>query len=136
MDRISQWLGARPHRATVVNVLMLAAILALAGSGPLYAVVGGGAAFAAAAFFVVRAVRRTVGSGGGNLYQLALTWIPGVLAACLALIALRLIVTEPAGTLAHGLGAALFAIELAMLSLAGADLSPARAGAGSSTGAA
>lgn len=136
MDRISQWLGARPHRATVVNVLMLAAILALAGSGPLYAVVGGGAVLAAVLYFAARAVRRTVGPGAGNLYQLALTWIPGVLAAGLALVALRLIVTEPAGTLAHALGAALFAVELAMLALAGADLAPARTGRDGSTGAA
>jgi hypothetical protein len=124
IERASQWLGARPHRATVINVAMLSAILAMVSSASLYLVVGGGAVMLAGGYVLLRAARRTLATRASlNLYQLALLWMPGILAVCLALVALHLVTTMPVASLAYGLGALLFAAEMVMLVLAGADLS-------------
>ncbi|MBS7538893.1 hypothetical protein [Ancylobacter lacus] len=125
MERISKWLGARPHRPTVINLIMLSALLAIISSASLYGVIGGGAVLLAGSYFLFRVVNRTFASGDAmNFYQIALLWIPGVLAICLALVALLLVITNSAASLAYALGAFLFTAELAMLTLAGADLSP------------
>lgn len=124
LQGISDWLETGPHRATIVNVVMLSAILAIADSAALYMLVGGGVVLLAAGHFVLRAVGRTYARRHAmNPYQLALIWIPGGLAICLAVVALGLVTADSASRLAYGLGALLFAVENAMLTLAGAELS-------------
>lgn len=124
MERILDWLGERRHRATVVNLVMLSAILAVASSAALYRVVGGGALALAALFFLARALRRSVaGRRHTNTHEIVLTWVPGALAIVLALGGLELVTSNAPASLAYGLGAILFTAELAMLALAGADLS-------------
>lgn len=121
MDRISRWLGAAPHRAGIVNVVMLSAILALAGSDRLYLLVGGGTVALAGGFFAVCALRHSL-LGRADLYRLVLTWIPGVLATALAAAALFLITSRPSGDLGHIVGMVLFVAEAGFLTMAAADL--------------
>lgn len=123
MTRIAHWFGARPHRATVTNLLLLSAILAIANSPELYTLVGGIALVMAAAGFAFRAIRWTRASWRQlNVYQVALTWIPGLLPIALAAGGLVLISAARGLDLAYGLGAVLFAAQIAMLAVATADL--------------
>lgn len=123
MRGIPVWLGARPHRGTVINLVMLAVVLAMVRSPSLYLAVGGGALLLAALFFLSRAVRRTLRmSGERNFYQVAMVWLPGLLATLLGLVALHMVTTNASATLAYGIGATLFAVELAMIALGSADL--------------
>ena len=95
MNALSRWLSAKNYRTTVINILMLTGVLAMAGSAGLFKVVGGGAVALAGAYFLVRAISLTVRSwAGANLYQIALIWIPGILALGLAVVGLY-------GTLAY-----------------------------------
>ncbi|UTD27510.1 hypothetical protein [Bradyrhizobium sp. WD16] len=124
LQGVSDWLEAGAHRATIVNVVMLSAILAIADSAALYMMVGGGIVLLAGGRFFLGAVGRTYACRRAmNPYQLALIWIPGGLAVCLAVAALGLVTADSAPRLAYGLGALLFAVENAMLTLAGAELS-------------
>jgi hypothetical protein len=103
---------------------MLSAVLGLAGSAGLYKLVGGGATLVAAVYFLISAARLTVTDRGpARLYRLLVIWFPGLLAACLAAAGLALTVSSAPASLAYCLGALLFAAELAMLTVAGADLS-------------
>lgn len=120
---LPNWLGARPHRGTVINLVMLAMVLAMVRSPALYLAVGGGALLLAALFFLSCAVRRTLRmSGERNAYQVAMVWLPGLLATLLGLVALHLVTTNAPASLAYGIGATLFAVELAMIALGSADL--------------
>ena len=126
MRRRTDWMAEAPYRATVVNVLMLSVILAVVGSAPLFMVVGGGALALAALNLVRRAALRTLALRQDfNLYQLALIWLPGTLAGALATAGLWMATTSPFGSLPYVLGAVLYAAELTMLILAGADLKTA-----------
>jgi hypothetical protein len=125
---ISRWLGERPHRATLVNLLMLSAVLALAGSPGLQQVVGGGAVLAAALHFLWRALGWSLAPGkSATLFEAALAWIPGLLAIALALVGIRLTVDGPGLSLGYALGFVLFTGEIAVLVIAAADLAPKRA---------
>lgn len=125
MNRLFDWLKARPHRATVANLTLFAALLAWIGSPVLYGVVGSVAVLLAGGAFLLAAARRTAALWRGtNGYQLALTWIPGVLAIALAAVALGLVTAGAASGVAYAVGAALFGVEIALLALAAADLAP------------
>lgn len=132
MDRLFKWLTARPHRPTVANLALLAALLAWVGSPILYGVVGSVAVLLAGGAFLRAAARRTAALWRGmNGYQLALTWIPGALAIALAAVALGLVTAGPASGIAHAVGAVLFGVEIVLLAVAAADLAaPPAAGAG------
>jgi hypothetical protein len=123
MTRIAHWFGARPHRATVANLLLLSVILAIANSPALYALVGGIALSLAGAGFALRAICWTRASWRElNAYQVALIWIPGLLPIALAASGLVLVSAARGLDLAYGLGAVLFAAQIAMLAVASADL--------------
>lgn len=123
MKGIPRWLGTRPHRGTVINLMMLAMVLAMVRSPALYLAVGGGTLLLATVFFLSCAVRRSLRMPAErNTYQLAMIWLPGLLAGLLALVALDLVTSYAPSDLAYGLGAILFAVELAMIALGSADL--------------
>ena len=116
MGAFSSWLGAKPHRATVVNLLMLTLLLALIGSAALFKLVGGIALLLASLYFLRRALARTLGHGGRrHLYELALLWAPGLIAVALSCVAIWLIETNVPGSLDYDLAIALFGCEIAML---------------------
>jgi hypothetical protein len=123
LDRAARWLSERDYRSAIINVVMLTAVLALAGSGTLFQLVGGGAIIIATLHFLLRAVRLTVNSrGAANFYQVALIWIPGILAVCLAIIGLYFVTVSEPMSLGYLVGVILFGCEAAMLAIAGADL--------------
>jgi len=123
MNAMAVWLFERDHRIAGVNLLMLTAILVLANNPTLFQIVGLGVLAATAGRFSARAIRATSRAKAvGDVYQLALLWIPGALAAALAVTGLSLASAHPPMTLGYVLGATLFGIEAAMLWLAGADL--------------
>lgn len=123
MDALSRWLSAKNYRTTVVNILMLTAVLAMAGSAGLFKAVGGGAVVIAGAYFLIRAIGLTFRSwAGANFYQIALIWIPGVLAIGLAVAGLSLVTGSEPLSLGYVLGVILFGTEVAMLAIAGGDL--------------
>lgn len=102
---------------------MLTGVLAMAGSAGLFKVVGGCAVAIAGAYFLVRAISLTVRSwADANLYQIALIWIPGILALGLAVVGLYLVTSSEPLSLGYVLGLTLFGTEVAMLAIAGADL--------------
>lgn len=124
MPVLSTWLGARPDRATLVNLALLSLILALVGSTSLFIVVGGGIVLAAGVHFVSRAAAWTFAPGHErNALQLALTWAPGILAIALALVGLNLAIASPPTSSTYAWGVALFAVQVGMLLSAGTDLS-------------
>ncbi|WP_139812092.1 hypothetical protein [Ensifer aridi] len=123
MDSLTRWLGARSHRGTVVNIIMLTAILAMADSRALFKVVGGGAAIIAAGNFLFRAVSLTWESRTARgLYHLALIWVPGILASALAVTGLYLTISSEPSSLAYSLGVVLFGAEVSILAITSADL--------------
>lgn len=123
LNRAAHWLSEEDYRSTVINILMLTAVLALAGSDTLFQVVGGGAVVIAAVYFLFRALRLTyTAREAANFYQVALIWIPGFLAVCLAATGLYLITVSEPSTLGYVVGVVLFGCEAAMLAMAGADL--------------
>lgn len=123
LNRAAHWLSEKDYRSTIINILMLTGVLALAGSGTLFQVVGGGAIMIAALYFLYRALRLTVSARRtANVFQVALIWIPGILAVCLAAIGLYLVTTSQPSSLGYLVGVVLFGCEAAMLAIAGADL--------------
>lgn len=119
---IATWLAAKPHRATIVNIVMLTILLALVGNATLFALVGSLTVLVAAAAFLRRAVARTFQpSGGGHAYRLALVWVPGVIAIALSLTALGVITDSTPGGLPQGLAIVLFGFEVIVLAIGGAD---------------
>ncbi|WP_395828763.1 hypothetical protein [Elstera sp.] len=124
MKRFSRWLGERPHRATVLNVIMLSVLLALSDSASLYWGVGGIALVLAGGHFLIQAFQATANRHRPrNFFQLALTWVPGVLAILLAIVAITLVSTSDQTSAAYMAGMLLYTVEIAVLALAGADLS-------------
>lgn len=123
MKWFANWLEGRPHRATIVNIVMLSVVLTLADSAGLFLLIGGGALGLAGGCFLWRATRRTLANMvTSNVHYLAITWVPGLLALALAGVSLWLITSSPAGSLGYAVGIVLFAVESAMLTLAGSDL--------------
>lgn len=123
MRWFSNWLDGRPHRATIVNIIMLSVLLTLADSAGLFLLIGGGALVLAGGCFLWRASRQTLISMAGiNAHHLAMTWVPGLLALGLAGVSLWLISSSLPGGLGYAVGIALFAVESAMLTLAASDL--------------
>ncbi len=120
--RLGGWLGARPHRLTVVNALLLTAILGLLGNADLFRFVGGAAVALCAAVIFARGGRRTWRRRGDlHPYDLLVLWAPSLIAAALATAAITLVVASPPGSFAHTLGIVLFAVEFALLALGASD---------------
>lgn len=116
MGAIASWLGAKPHRATVVNLLMLTLLLALIGSAALFKLVGGIVLLFAGFYFLRCAFARTLVRGSRrHLYELAQLWAPGLIAVALSCAAILLIETNAPGSLDYDLAIALFGCEIAML---------------------
>jgi len=123
MDTLSRWVAARAYRATVINVLLLGALLAMVGSVALFQALGGAVIAIAGLCFAGSALRTTIRSRWRtDPYHLALTWLPGTLAICLGATGLALVARSGGQGLAYGIGALLFACELAVLVIARADL--------------
>jgi len=123
--RLQAWLVARPHRFTILNILMLSAVLAMLRMAPLFSVVGGAMVLLATLYYLVGAGKKTLLSRHDrNFYQLSLIWLPGALAITLAVTGLTLVTADAPSNLSYCLGSMLFAAEVAMLALAGIDLSP------------
>ncbi|MCX5581655.1 hypothetical protein [Kaistia terrae] len=122
-DALARWLSEKNYRGIAINFIMLTAVLAVAESAGLFRAVGGAAIGITCIYFLFRAASLTVRSSSiTNLYQIALIWIPGVLAICLALTGLYLVTSTEPMTLAYLLGVILFGCELVMLTIAAADL--------------
>lgn len=86
--------------------------------------VGGIALVLAGGYFLVQALHTTVRRRRSkNFFQLALTWVPGVLAILLAIVAITLVSTSDQTSTAYMAGMLLYTVEIAVLALAGADLS-------------
>lgn len=127
MQAISRWLAASPSRPTIINLLMLSAVLAMVGSPELYAAIGGALVLCCGVAFLRRAARLSFARGADhNALQLALIWIPGGLALALTLLALDLVTSPQASMPIYGLGAVLFAAEISLLAAAGYDLARAQ----------
>lgn len=123
LNKAARWLSEKDYRGTIINILMLTAVLALAGSKILFQVVGGGAVVIATVYFLFRALRLTyTARKAANFYHVALIWIPGILAGCLAATGLYFISVSEPSTLGYAVGVVLFGCETGMLAMAGADL--------------
>lgn len=123
MGRISDWLGAAPYRVVILNIAMLALLLALVDSATLFVVVGvpcmavAGLAGLRGAF---RASFRRAG-GGRTAFDRVLVWLPGAAALILGALGLHVAATAPASSLLQLAGVLLFGFELAMLALPAED---------------
>lgn len=128
MDAFARWLARKPYRATIINIAMLTAVLTLAGSEALFNTVGGGAIAIAGLYFMALAIGVSVRSrASATLYDIALIWLPGLLAICLGTTGLLLATAGQPLSLGHVLGVILFGCEMAMLVIASADLNEPRA---------
>ncbi len=122
MNALSRWLQGRPYRLTVLNALLLALLLGVIGSAPLFEIVGVAAVAIAGLAFVGRAVGVAFRwRGRGQFYDLVLLWAPGVIAIILSLAAIGLISANSYGSVAYVIGVALFGAELGMLIIGGSD---------------
>lgn len=122
MNALSTWLQARPYRLTVSNALLLALLLGVIGSAPLFEIIGVAAVAIAGLAFVGRAVGVAFRwRGRGQFYDLVLLWAPGVIAIILSLAAIGLISANSYGSVAYVIGVALFGVELGMLIIGGSD---------------
>lgn len=122
MSSIAQWFGAKSHRATILNAIMLTVLLALIGNAELFKLVGGITILLAAAHFVWRAAARTFRqSEGGYAYRLTLLWVPGLIAILLSVMALRVITNSEPGSLSDDLAIILFGFEIPVLIIGGSD---------------
>ncbi|MBS0521429.1 MAG: hypothetical protein JSR90_22215 [Proteobacteria bacterium] len=126
MKALLRWLRAKQLRVTVLNVLMLAALLALIGSPVVFAVVGAATIALFALHGLTNAGRASLArrSGGSRLLDQLLTWLPGGVALGLAVLGLDLVVGSGEGSPAQRLGLLLFAFELAALAVVTGDLAP------------
>lgn len=126
MKALLRWLRAKQLRVTVLNVLMLAALLALIGSPVVFAVVGAATIALFALHGLMNAGRASLArrSGGSRLLDQLLTWLPGAVALGLAVLGLDLVVGSGEGSPAQQLGLLLFAFELAALAVVTGDLAP------------
>lgn len=125
LSRLGAWLAARPDRLTVVNALLLTAILILLGSADLFRFVGGAAVLLCAAAILVRSLRRMDGNPLTlHPYDLAVMLAPPAIAAALAALAIILVVSHAPGSFAHTMGLVLFTIEFALLALGASDGTP------------
>ncbi|MFG1186938.1 hypothetical protein [Xanthobacter aminoxidans] len=125
LSRLGAWLAARPDRLTVVNALLLTAILILLGSADLFRFVGGSAVLLCAAAILVRTLRRMDGNPLPlHPYDLAVMLAPPAIAAALAVLAIILVVGHAPGSFAHTMGLVLFTIEFALLALGASDGAP------------
>lgn len=124
MDRIETWLAEAPVRATVINAVMLSVILAMLNTPALYTVVGGGTVLLAGAWFTLNALRRSLAQSHTiRLPQLAVIWLPGIVAVGVALVALHLVTSEVSTGVSYGVGAVLFTAQLVALILLASGMS-------------
>lgn len=127
MKSVSRWFIARPHRATIVNIVMLTILLLMIGSGGLFLMVGGAALALAAISFGAEAVAATARSWRSTtLYGFLLAWVPGILAVGLAAVGMILIAGSDSTSLRFNLGAVLLGVQLVLIVVATADLSGAQ----------
>ena len=117
MRLISNWLGAAPYRAVVLNIAMLVLLLALVDSAELFALLGASCLVAAAFVGLRGALRASFGRGGRAAFDRVLVWLPGAAALVLGALGLHLAVTAPPGSTLHLAGVVLFGFELVMLAL-------------------
>lgn len=123
MHRLSRWLGERPHRTTVFNVLMLTLLLAMLSHPGLFILVGSLTVIILAlsglrgAFVKLRAKQTD-----NHPYEMLCLWAPGATAILLSTFALWLISDSEAGSATYLLGVILFGFEAALLVLLSADL--------------
>lgn len=130
MKAVSRWFVARPHRATIVNIVMLMILLLMIGSGGLFLLVGGATLALTALSFGAEAVTVTARSWhSATLYAFLLAWVPGILAVGLAVVGMVLIAGSDSGAPRFMLGAVLLGIQLVLVVVATADLSHGVAGA-------
>lgn len=129
MRLISDWLGAAPYRAVVLNIAMLVLLLALVDSAELFALVGVSCLLVAGLVGLRGALRASFGRGIGRAaFDRVLVWLPGAAALTLGAVGLHLAVTAPPGSTLHLAGIVLFGFELVMLALPADDKStPAKA---------
>jgi hypothetical protein len=126
--RFLRWLEAASHRGVILNILMLAVLLAMIADPGLYVSVGSVCLAAGAWYGLRRAVGASTTIGRDSRPRLILDrmaiWMPGAAALALAGLGLVLAASQPAGSSLQIVGAALFAYELVMLALPGSG--PAR----------
>lgn len=117
MGIVSHWLGAASHRVVVLNISMLILLLALVGSGALFALVGGLCLLVAGFAGLRRAIGASVRRGDGRraAFDRVLVWLPGAAALVLGALGLHLVVNAPAGSALQLAGMLLFGFELVML---------------------
>ncbi|SKA18455.1 hypothetical protein SAMN02745126_04046 [Enhydrobacter aerosaccus] len=125
MRALVRWLCAEPVRGTVLNVLMLVLLLALVGSPVIFAATGAATVILFALYGLVNAGKAALSrrGRGSRLLEQLLTWLPGAVALCLAILGLDLVVTSGEGSPLQRLGLLLFAFELVALAVVTADLS-------------
>jgi hypothetical protein len=125
MSRYTQMLRERPHRAMIANAILFSLLLLMVGDNSARWAIGALFLGLAALWIGRRALVSTFSSPlVRDGYQFFLTWVPGLLAAGLALLGLHLMVTSTGASLGFWLGWVLFTAELVMLVIIGADLSP------------
>lgn len=130
------WLRANPTRGEVLNVLMLVLLLVVIET-PAVLEIAGSAVIATFALLGLKnasqmamAERRR----GVRLLDQLLTWLPGAVALCLAIVGLHLVIADGENSAAGRLGVLLFAFELVVLAVVTGDLArPVRRGASGET---
>jgi len=125
MSRYSELLRRSPHRATIINAILLSLLMLMINDAAVQWLIGVVVLALAGLWILRRALVRTLSAAvAGDSYHLILTWVPGLLAVSLALLGLHLMVTDAGATPNLWLGWILFTVELVMLVVIGADLSP------------
>jgi len=123
MEKLLEWLAARPYRLTMANIAMLTALLAVMDSHSLVLMLGGVATAAAGIAFFVRVAASGNRTGPApTLYQALLRWLPGALAAGLAAGSVYLAAGYEVDSLSRFFALLLFAGELTILAIASSDL--------------
>ncbi|MFO1058887.1 MAG: hypothetical protein U1E53_18210 [Dongiaceae bacterium] len=122
MGALTSWIGAKPHRATVLNILMLTLLLALVGSVALFGLVGRIVLLIAGLHFLWRALARTWDCRSWrHPFEFALLWVPGLIAIALSATAILLLGRSAPGSLQYAVAFALFGCEVAILVGSGSE---------------
>lgn len=123
MERFLRWLSASPLRVTILNIVMLVALLAMVGDTWLFAIVGAAAILLCAAPGLRRAFAVSLRSDPERrAVDRLLVWIPGAIAIALGAAGLAMVSRSSGHDAKFALGAVLFVFELSMLAVATADL--------------
>ena len=116
METLGSWFREQPHRATVANIVLLTVLLALIGSNALFALVGGIVICLAFLLYAWRALAATARPGAaGWTYRTALLWVPGIVAAIVAIVAITVVRDGEASTALNSVAFTLFAVEAILL---------------------